>query len=305
MQSKISFNNNILIKLAIVCYCLFFILFYFSSFEFQNESIYNDLVNLNFAIELLVVVIIAPIFEEFIFRSPIIYRNRIWIIVLFVFSLIYFLFNLPNIELRSLVIFIWSSALILAYFFLKANRDRFVIWSSILAFTLSHLDLENFLSFNTFVLIVFYFAASCLLTWVILKFGLFKSIVFHSTYNLLAISLYLITQQFFFDDTLKKKFVKKETVCIEWQQNPFFESSKSKINYEESQLIVNNGRIRNVLDLITTLSTENYNYIITNDADLKYDIRIYSTKDSFKLNDSIILNALTGASLLKITKKDE
>lgn len=247
--------------------------------------------------------VLAPILEELIFRAPIIFNNKRWKVFFLILFVVLVVFSITSISLRSLSITLWFSVVIVSKFFLKSKTKNLLIWSSILAFSISHLPIEAFFSYHTLVLFIFFFASSCLLTWVILNYGLLKSILFHSMYNLVSFIIYLSILNYSYDDSFAKECVENQNTCIEWKQNPIFKSSQSKIEYNESFLSVSNGRIKNVLDLLTTLDFENYNYIIVNDLKIKYDIKIYR-EDYDKLHDSEILSSLEKSGLIKTIEKD-
>lgn len=106
---------------------------------------------------------------------------------------------------------------------------------------------------------------------------------------------------YFFDDTAKTKCF--DNICIEWKQNALFKSSLSDLNYNNHELVIKNGKVKNILDLLSNLDLENYNYIISDDSKIKYDIKIYSMNNE-EINDSLILKSLYSSELIKILKKE-
>lgn len=304
MPSNMKLNSKhlILLKTAIVFYCLFFSFYFFSSFKFNTESVYNDLIELNFAAELLLIGILAPIFEELIFRAPIIFNNKKWRIFFLILFIILVILSVTNFGLRSLSITLWLSIVVISKFYLKQKSKSLLIWSSIVTFSISHLPVEDFFNFDTLILFIFFFASSCLLTWFILNYGLLKSILFHSMYNLVSFIIYLSILNYSYDDSFKKACIENQSTCIEWKQKPIFKSTQAKIEYKDTLFNVNNGKIKNVLDILTTLDKNNYEYIILNDSKLKYDIRIFNEGDE-KIDDSLILSSLEKSELIKISKK--
>ncbi|HZW62415.1 MAG TPA: CPBP family glutamic-type intramembrane protease [Flavobacteriaceae bacterium] len=298
---KLSSKHSVLLKSTLVLYTLFFCLYFLTSFTFKTEVLYNDLIEFNLFTELLLLALIAPVIEEFIFRAPLIIKNKKWPILLFIVCLGYLIFSLPRFDLRVLTLFIWSSVLIFSKFFVSTKTQEILIWISILSFAVSHLSMDSFLSLDSFILFIFFLASGCLLTWVILNFGLFKSILFHSAYNLISFSIYLLTLTYFFDDKAKTNCL--DNTCIEWKQNALLESPMSDLNYTNHKLDVKNGKVKNILDLLSNLDLKNYNYIISDDSKIKYDIKIYNTNNE-EINDSLILESLNSSGLIKILKKE-
>lgn len=306
MLSNMKLNSKYLtlLKTAIVFYCLFFSFYFFSSFKFNTESVYNDLIELDFAAELLLIGVLAPIFEELIFRAPIVFNNKRWKIFYLTLFIILIIFSVTNFSLRSLSITLWLSIVVVSKFYLKQKSKSLLIWSSIITFSISHLPVEDFFNFDTLILFIFFFASSSLLTWFIINYGLLKSILFHSTYNLVSFIIYLFILNYSYDDSLKKTCIESQSTCIEWKQKPIFKSTQSKIEYKDTLFNVNNGKIKNVLDILTTLDKDNYEYIIVNDSKIKYDIRIFNEKNK-KIDDSLILSSLEKSELIKISKKTQ
>lgn len=300
---QINSKYSILLKTAIVFYCLFFCCYLFTPFTFNTETVYNDFVAFNFITELIIIAVFAPIIEELIFRAPIIFNTKKWNIFFLLLCVGFLAFSFSNIDLRSLLFTLWLCIVVVSRFIIKKGFKNVLIWSSIFAFSLSHLTIESFFNFNSLVQFVFFFASSCLLTWVALNYGLLKTVLFHSMYNLISFLIYLLVLNYAFDGSLKKDCIESQKVCIEWQQKPIFKSSLSKIENKNNILNATNAKVKNVLDLLTTLDLEKYEYVIVNDNKIKYDIKI-TIGDNKKLNDSVIISSLEKSGLIKVIEKD-
>lgn len=291
-------SHNILLKTAIVCYGLFFCWYGFTDFTFESSTIYDNSTRLSLGVELILAVLLAPIFEECIFRAPLLIKTKLWRIVALIAGLLLLTFGLFRLQLQFFVIAAWLFTVAI----LGKKNHKSLIWISILAFALSHMAFEDGLSLDGIALFVFFLASGSLLTWVFLNFGLIKAILFHSVYNLIAFLLYLMVLNYGFDDSKKSTCLENHNTCIEWQRKPLWQTQTSKINLEDSQILVSNGKINSILDVMPDLDIEHYEYEILQDDKIKYDILIFNKNDS-TLKNSQILKAMESAGLIKMSAK--
>ena len=299
MQSKKLKRYNFLLKLAVANYCLFLLLYFSLDLHFQYTAYYHDINQLSPVIQYLGILIIAPIIEELIFRGPLLYKKRIWTIVLLLFAFLNFIFNITEVSLSSLVLLLWSLVVAIDYFVYNSKTGNYIIWFSILAFALSHLSFEELKTVEGLLIAIFYFASSCLLTWIVISFGLLKSTLFHIFYNLFALSVYVFVIHFSGNKATNISCVENSNICIEWQKVGYFSTSKPTITYKESAYEATSASIRNVLDLLTEINKENKKYLILDDWRIKYNIEVLNP-DNEILEDLQILKALEAAELIKI-----
>ncbi|MHC5311081.1 CPBP family glutamic-type intramembrane protease [Myroides sp. LJL116] len=135
------------------------------------------------------IVVLAPLFEEFIFRFPL----KFSYLNIFVIPLLIICFLNTYVFLVKLSIVLYIISLIIQRFFLKKN---YIYITSLLCFTTIHLDnydsLDNLKLFHTISLIFPQFLLAIILSFVRVKSNLKGSIIYHSAYNFIILLLAII-----------------------------------------------------------------------------------------------------------------
>lgn len=299
MLSKTKYPK--LLLASFILYSIFLGAYFGFNFSFNNETIYSKQ-SINLFAELIMLSLFAPVIEELIFRAPLIMRTKKWLTISVILSLVLFFSSLSESVLKAGGILLWLVLILSLKVFNKTEKTGFLIIGSIFSFALSHLELEAFFTIDILVFACYFTASACLLTWVALNYGLIKAILCHALYNLLTFGVYLLFLNFAFNDSPRSSCMEENSICIEWKQRPLFESKTSTINYDKNSLEAKNTKIKNLLDLLQNLDLEKNNYIITEDARLKYDIKI-KIENRETVTDQTILTALENAGLIKIEKQ--
>lgn len=185
---------GLLILISIIINLFSLLLLIFSNLQLPNIRIkHNDILN---------IVVIAPLIEEFCFRA-VLKKN--------IKNLLFFSIGLMGIVLRHLsvnsiyiVTCMFFLVIIVIIFFKTKNHLLYLnpykktqililVYSSSLMFGLAHLIGIDYFSMSYVFLIIYVFPkilAGFLLSMIRLKFGLFHSIIFHAFINLI---IYFIT----------------------------------------------------------------------------------------------------------------
>lgn len=179
---------NILINLSII-----FI-------DLPNNELNNPITKLNFLEKILIIGLLFPVFEEFIYRYPLkINSKSINIIFLFTLPislfLIFYSYKFISLIIVSVFLFYFLFSRKLKDFILRSNTKYFKWFFFILSilFTLSHISNYSSDSLGIQLFLVFLTFISSILFSIIRVFIGFKHVVFsHIIYNMFFLFLSLI-----------------------------------------------------------------------------------------------------------------
>jgi membrane protease YdiL (CAAX protease family) len=172
--------------------------------------------------------LIAPIIEEFVFRGYFT-QKKVMIFISLIGSIIYVVIT-ENYYLLSLI-----SLLIILHFF-KSKKDYFYILSC-LFFSVVHYKLKDFGSFFTILPMFFQFSLGAILIWVVINFGILKSIIFHFIYNLIIVIIISFPLLFPNKEIKSKQYIGYK---IEWQKVSIFKNNTSIIKPNDYTVIAHN-----------------------------------------------------------------
>ena len=230
--------------------------------------------------------LIAPIIEEFVFRGYFT-QKKVMIFISLIGSIIYVVIT-ENYYLLSLI------ALLIILHFFKSKKDYFYILSC-LFFSVVHYKLKDFGSFFTILPMFFQFSLGAILIWVVINFGILKSIIFHFLYNFIVVVVMSIPLQFPNQDINNKDYCGYN---IEWNKVPILNNRTYISKPNDYVIVVENITI---IDFYNTFKKKNESIAINvNEKFYKFRFkvqRIDSTAN--KLNSKTIKTLLKKIKLIE------
>ncbi len=184
----------------------------------------------------IMVTIFAPIFEELVFRGNFAKKSLFRLLALI--GMPVFLLLTQADWLDWLLIFVFYTT----YFFSKRCPDNRILLKlsfliNAVLFGSAHYKISDFMAFDTAFYVLFHIGLGLILTWIMLNYGLLRSMLFHSFYNfILVVPLILYVQ---FPEEELKHF-ENEYVQIEWQKVPAINNSVAACKASDSLISVTN-----------------------------------------------------------------
>lgn len=238
-----------------------------------HEDISNSrmTIKISFFVFSFFAVILAPIFEEIIFRGAFTtnnYLRKASIVLSVLIGLILFYSNY-NIALTLFLLLI-----ILLNFYLYKNKSStfnqqyLLVVSNAFLFGFVHYKISDFGSINSSIFVLSQISIGFLLIWITKNFGIVKSMMVHSLFNFSIVFITFMSIQFVDSKIYTKE---NENVIIKWNQNPFLSSNKGSFENQDTKIEIKNLNIQTAIDL--TNKNPNIN---SNIPFAKYDITITS-----------------------------
>lgn len=280
-------KENWILKTVLLTYLLFIVSMFFISKETMRESSRNS-GDLPFFLMFIFVITFAPITEEFIFRGFFIKKNwiRLLICIIFPFFLYFYIKDNYGIAVKSILL-VCSIILSVLSFYNNRNYNKyffiFIVILSATLFSLAHYQGSDFMQFNTAIFALSQFAFGLLSTWVIVNFGIFKSILMHVLHNFILISIAFFGYQFV-DESIN--LIENNDVKVEWQQVAILNSNSSNVTRAKNQLKIQNLNLKDAIKFII-IEDSLKSKIKINDFYYKYNITITSKTEKLE-NDEII-----------------
>ena len=223
---KISFNNLINIQLlknggVILCSSLFIyiLLIFFDSSKFDNASRFD--IDISIILLVFFAVLVGPLLEEITFRG-VFTNNKLLKIIPFLMIPIYVLYS-KNLYLLTIVI----PYLILTFYQSKINSNKnYLYYLNAIIFSLVHYKIYDFNSIYTIIPMFIQFGMGLILTWIVINFNIFKSIICHSLYNLILMIILIAPLQF---PEEKINIIETKNYHFKWKKTPIFNSKMVSI----------------------------------------------------------------------------
>lgn len=284
------YKDVFLLKSGVVVFCCTLIIF--SIILIFDDSKFNDLsrsvVSINFFAFALTLLVIAPIFEEIIFRGAFL-KQKIFTFISFLGILVYIIVT-NNYYLILLL-------LITIYLFAKGLKfTKTFYFTNAILFSLVHYQINDFNTFYHIIPMFFQFSLGLVLTWVVLNFNLLKSIIIHFCFNLIIVLVMIVPLQF---PDQNKHIQKHNGFVIEWQKVPLINMDKKMILVEQNgdYIYADNITIHEFFklnDLDFKDISPNQDYLF-----YKLKINIYQKeKTELKLDENIIKELLIKTDLV-------
>lgn len=206
--------------------------------------------------------VFAPVLEELSFRGFFSNSNKLKIIALIGFlsytSLMFYSKYSIGFAVANALIFL---VLITLYYKFK-NNSIFVLFviTNAVVFGLIHYSAEDFVS-QSYPFVLIQTVLGLFFTWITINSKLSVAMIFHGTWNLLALVSMLLSLQFVSKET---KVVHGNSVKVSYQQIPVLESNTTTCTDESDKIVAKNITVKSFLDLtlINSDLKENYSSII-------------------------------------------
>ena len=272
-------------KLLLYSGTIFFptvILYIITNYLFPEKL--NNLSRLNLTAELGSVIVsallISPVIEEYIFRS-IFLKKRIFKYIFFIGVPLYIIIT------SNYYVFVFLGVFILAN--LKKKKWILYIINSLI-FSLVHYQFSDFKSILTILPVLSQFSIGLFLIWVVINFGIIKSILAHLLYNLIIIlPLFFIIQ--FPDKT--SRTIKKNDILFISEKTSYF--GKSNISVEHEGI---NAKKLTIAEFYQIYGLKNKIKIPDTLQIYKYNFKIIN-KHKHQLDSITVKNLLIEANLSK------
>jgi len=286
------FKKNNILYIGVIITPIFLTLSFLQTYlGFSNSSYNNLIIQKNIFILFLAGVFIMPVLEEFSFRGWL-FKTTKWRYLSYLLSIIFCVtlsYNHINIVFSVVLVFV-----IIGLAELRSNLTIKAILSSLI-FSLLHYisaDVLNFATVNSFMI---KFGIGLILAWVFINFGLIKSILTHSTLNLIALSFLILSIHFVDDEyqTYTSNFAQ-----VEYQKEAYFKSNKSKLYISSSRdtLEIKNMNVQDLRKMIEIQLNEEIeeSWLTNKNPFQKYTFKIYFFHNELNKNEKLteILNIL-------------
>ena len=163
--------------------------------------------------------IIAPFFEELIFRGC--FTKISYFKVIPYLGILVYIYLTNNHYL-----FVFYIILVIILLFIK-NKEFIIYIINSLIFSLVHYNITDFESINNIIPMFLQFSLGLIFIWIVLNYNILRSIFFHFLYNLILVIIFTIPLQ-----TPKKET--NEIIYIgykfQWSKTPILTSKNSSIS---------------------------------------------------------------------------
>lgn len=282
--------NYLLIGAAFVC-CIFLLIASLYGFGevFSNSSRSKN--SGGFWVFALSAIFIAPIMEEYTFRGS--FTNSKTIKIISLFSLPLFVFFLKRYDLIPILIIY----LILFFIDFKYKISKsFLFLVNSLLFSIMHYKLIDFDSFITVIPMMIQFSLGLALIWIVVNFGMLKSIIAHCLYNLIPVLITFFYLQFPNNEIRQLKIDDFE---VTWQKEPILNNMNSKLNISGgNKLEAIAVEPMKLIKIYNTGFNAESNKIRNSEMFYVYSINVKSDNAKSIINEKIITELLLEAKLI-------
>jgi hypothetical protein len=279
---------NWLWKLAIFFYCQFLI----CQLLINDSGIYTVKYDMNNTMSsyffVILFMLVPPIIEEFIYRG-IFTKNKISIF----FSLVFYLGTSIMLFLSGIKvwwIFLFITFLVLFFVLNKQSKIKkgiLIIYSASL-FTLAHLSVDS--TFQEFFLRSGnYLGGGLFLSWIVINYSIFKSILVHLTYNIIVFSFFIV-----FAAKISVSSNYKNTITYSIEEVSFLKNSKN-VSRTENGFYASQANLSFVLPFVDIPKDKN---VYIKNPISKFNITINSKEAILKDDD--ILQVLLEAEVIQL-----
>ena len=282
---KTKTNNRLLYSGAVIFFCTSIIYIIIST---QSPDILPDNDKFgsfdNVFLIILSTLLIAPIFEEIIFRG--IFTKRKFFTYYFYIGSLLMIAITKNYYLIALLILIFIIRL-------GKFKESFTSYCLIaFLFALMHYGLDDFSNLYSFIPVFFQFSIGLILTWIVINFGIKWSILSHFTINFTIIASVIFVLQF---PDKEKHFIENENNELNWEKTSIL--GKSNIVFSENRVEAERVTIEKFLKTFNNQAVRN---IKINDTLKLYRFNFkIESKNNIKLKENEINELFLKAKLIE------
>ena len=250
---------------------------------------------------LVLVMLLAPIYEEFVFRG--LYTSKRWFrLVSFILLPVFVLLSDTGILAPILLVLFGISYFASLKFEIKYITDISLLLN-IIVFTAVHYKMDEFVDPSLFFFAFFQFAGGAILLWLILNYGILKAILLHIIWNSTLMIFMLYNLQY--PDIDINKYENSE-IIIEWRRVPKFDDNISTIReVNEDSLSARNVEARFLFKYLSNqVDKENLSNlrILQTESYMKNDFNI-SSKSTGSPVEEPVMNFLIEKELIYLFEK--
>ncbi|WP_026933626.1 CPBP family intramembrane glutamic endopeptidase [Christiangramia echinicola] len=247
----------------------------------KSSRNYSDM---SLEVVLILVLILAPIIEEFIFRGLFTGRKWMKIVSLILIPLIVLASDNGWLDIVLLLLFV------IAYFLNQKYPSEYIrnlaLLANVLLFAAVHYKMEEIIDPELFYFAFFQIGLGSLLLWSIVNFGIIQAIVLHFAWNA-TLMIFMFYNLHYVDASLN--VYENSDFKVEWKRVPRFNSKSSSVRIvNEDSIIANNIEARELYQLLDS----------SNESDSGENIRLLQT-EGFMKYDFEIISKKTGKQSIK------
>ncbi len=272
------------------CTSVIYILFIILDIKELNEMSRLDLAD-NFKLLFFVGLFLAPVFEEVIFRGYFISIR--FLKYSFYIGVTLYIALTGNWYLLAVLAFYLALDICNSTKILNVNKYCFYILNSIL-FGLIHYQISDLKSIYTIVPVFFQIGSGLILIWVLLNFGILKSILLHFLLN--SILILPVAYELQFPDT-KQNVIRHSDFTFTWNKAPIF---------KKKQIIIDDNKVYaqgiGIKDFYRIYDYQNRDKVLLNDSVefYHYDLKILPKNNiDKKVDKDLVKKVLFEANLIK------
>lgn len=233
--------------------------------------------------------IVAPIFEEIAFRGFLVKNKVIHVLFLILSIIISFLAGF------SIYLFFILILIYLLYVLNRIYKKNWLLTLLILLsayqFSIMHYNFDLIFSFRIIPFLLVQFSAGLILSWLIINKSMITAIIFHSSWNLIIISIMLFGLQFVNSNA---QYLEFNGYVMEWSRKPIFNSNIASYKSEECKIIVKNMSISELLILFDRKNLGSYTIA---EPLVKYNLTFYKL-DARSCEMNNLIKALENEQLI-------
>lgn len=213
--------------------------------------------------------LIVPFYEEFMFRGFLL-KNK-WLAFLSLTSAFFLI-----VVLYESWVYLFGFYLVLFLLWYKKGRGTTSIFNLLLIgnaflFSLLHFDLTDLQSPVVLFQIFFIIGLAFICQWLTINYNLLRAIIFHGTWNFIALSLSFIPLQFP-DDT--KHVVENNKIKITWQETELF-GRKNILTYDTPyKATYKTYLLKGIIDTEDKKTNQLKDNYIQKDTDKRYNVQV-------------------------------
>lgn len=231
-------NKNWLFYLAIFSIVIAVILLIILGDSHVQGS--RNISDLPFKLTILLAALVAPVYEEFIFRG--LYTSKKVLKIISLILLPVFVLISDSGLLATILLILFGITYLLSQKFELEYLKDISMFLNILLFTSGHYKMEEFIDPSMFYFAFFQFALGAFFIWLIINFGIFKAILSHIIWNSTMMLFMVLGLQYPDEDV--NRFENSE-ITVEWRRVPKFTDQGTFIkNINDDTLIAKNVEAR-------------------------------------------------------------
>ncbi len=262
----------------------------------ENNSRSSSLGSVSFLFLIITATIVAPVYEEFVFRGFFSSKKYVKIVsVVLTFSISSFTFykSYGIIECCFFILIFLS----LAFVYLKNKKlPSVILISNVYAFVFAfvHWTKQDFQNANTSYLFLSQLALAYFLIWITINWGLSKSILVHILYN--SILFFVGSYNLFFEDGSQQQKV-TDTYEIKWSKVSILNVKSLQHNTDSTYKLTNTNLIELNRNFLNN-KLDSYKFVNNPYQKFDFSFELKRRTTSYENLQNQFINALSDVKLI-------